>query len=214
MLRPGPQYPPVVVALIPTNGTDDAEQIHELHMKFRKIAAELNMSIVACSGDGAASELSAQGLMDNEASDLEPLVYEYPAYGIHVKAPVFEKTGPLIPCQDPPHGRKTGRNQPQHGTKTASLADGFIVNRSLVDLFETGDSCLVRDDVVNVDKQDDGAARRFYHSDTFEATTFVENGVRMVRVKFKGLFVYLFILGMSCPVSPLIECYLRPIGPR
>jgi hypothetical protein len=185
----------MVVALIPTDGTDDANQIHELHMKLRKIGAELNMSIVACSGDGAAAELSAQGLMDNEASELEPLQYNYPVYGISVKAPVFKQTGPLVSLQDPPHGRKTGRNQPQHGTKTASLADGYVVNRSLVDLFETGESCLVRDDVVNVDKQDDGAARRFYHSNTFEATTYVENGVRMVRVKFKGLFVYIFILG-------------------
>lgn len=94
----------MVGALIPTDGKDDAKRIHELHMKLRKIGAELKMSIVSCSGDGAATKLSAQGLMDNKVAELEPLLYEYPAYGIWVKAPVFDKTGPLVACQDPPHG--------------------------------------------------------------------------------------------------------------
>ena len=81
MLLPGPQYLLVVVALIPTNGTDDAEGIHELHMKLLKMAAQLNLRIISCAVDGAASELAAQNLMDNEASDLEPLTYQNLAYG-------------------------------------------------------------------------------------------------------------------------------------
>ena len=159
------------------------------------MAEDLDISVLACSGDGAASELSAQLMMDSEASELEPLTYDYPLYGVHVKAPVFKKTGPLNGIQDPPHGRKTGRNQPQHGTKTSSLGDGFLVNRSLVELYETGKSGLMQSDVVNVDKQDDGAARRFYHPIALKAATQLEDGVRKIIPKFKGLFGYDYILG-------------------
>jgi hypothetical protein len=195
MLLPGPQYPPVVVALIPTNGTDDAEGIHEQHMKLLKMAAQLDLKIISCAADGASAELAAQNLMDNEASDLEPLTYENLAYGYQLKASNFKVTGPCISLSDPPHGRKTGRNQPQHGTKTASLGVGFIVNRSLVDLCEIPDSGLYRADVVNVDKQDDGAARRFFHRKGLRACAEVINGKRRIKKGFIGLFVYLFILG-------------------
>src|SRR5882762_1784199 len=117
-------------------------------------------------------------------------------YGVYLTAPVF-KTGPLISVTDPPHSRKTGRNQPQYGTHTASMGTGFLVNRSLVDLFEIEGSGLQLKDVENVDKQDDGAARRVYHLVALTATTILENGVRRIRDGFIGLFVYLFVLGGS-----------------
>jgi hypothetical protein len=123
----------MVIALIPTNGKDNAQDIHEQHMKLLKMAERLELKILVLAADGAAPELAAQEMMDREASDAPPLVYEYKLYGIHVQAPVF-KTGPLISVTDPPHSRKTGRNQPQYGTHTASMGTRFLVNRSLVDL--------------------------------------------------------------------------------
>lgn len=194
MLLPGPQYPPIAVALIPTNGKETAEQIHQHHMKLLKMASQLGLKVISCASDGAASELAAQNLMDNEISVGEPLLYENIEHGYRIKAPVLE-TGPFFANQDPEHGRKTGRNQPQHGTKTASLGEGFIVNQSLVDLCESPDSGLYRADVINVDKQDDGAARRFYHRKALRACTETVNGVSRVKEGFSGLFVYLFVLG-------------------
>ena len=132
--------------------------------------------------------------MDNEASIGEPLTYENAEHGYTIKVPVLN-TGPMGSDQDLEHGRKTGRNQPQHGTKTASLGEGFVVNRSLVELCETPDSGMYRADVVNVDKQDDGAAQRFYHSKALRACTEVVDGVCRVKDNFKGIFVYQFILG-------------------
>ena len=182
MLWPGPKYLPVVVALIPTNGKDDVAEIHALHMTFWRMAEDLDISVLACSGDSVASEL-------------KPLTYDYLLYGVHVKAPIFKKTGPLNGIQDPPHGQKTSCNQPQHGTKTSSLGNGCLINRSLMELYETGESGLMWSDVVNVNKQDDGAAHRFYHPNTLRAATQLEGGVRKIIPKFKGLFAYDYILG-------------------
>ncbi|KII93766.1 hypothetical protein PLICRDRAFT_674207 [Plicaturopsis crispa FD-325 SS-3] len=195
---PLPQIPPLVVALIPTNGKDDAKNIHEQLIRFQRMAAELGLPLVGCSADGASAETSAQCLMDQEPSELPPLTYDNALYGVHVKAPVFKVTGPLVSIQDAPHGKKTSRNQPQHGTHTASLGKGHLVSRSLVRLCETGESGLMLRDVQNVDKQEDGPARRLFSYIALLATTTGEgasNEERAIKDEFIGLFVYLFIFG-------------------
>lgn len=161
------------------------------------MAARLSLKVVTFSADGAASELAAQALMDNEVSSEEPLTYDYPLYGVRLRAPVFEQTGPLIPVTDPPHARKASRNQPQHGTHTVSLGIGYVVNRSLVDLYEIQSSGLVKRDVENVDKQDDGAARRIYSYEALAATCELKDGKMEIHEGFEGLFVWLFIFGVS-----------------
>ena len=150
--------------------------------------------------DGAASELRAQVMMDSRQTQEGPLLYEYPLYGIHLCAPVFTQTGPLISVTDPPHACKTSRNQPQHGTHTASLGIGFLVNWSLTDLYNSPGSGLVKRDIKNVDKQDDGAARRLYtHQALYAATeeTSGSQGGRHIRLGYEGIFVWLFVFGAS-----------------
>jgi hypothetical protein len=191
---PLPEIPPLVIALIPTDGKDTAVSIHEQHMVLLKMAARLDLKVLVMAADGAAPELAAQEMMDREITNRPPLTYEYPLYGVFLRAPVFE-SGPLISPSDPPHSQKTSRNQPQYGTHTASMGAGYLTHRSLVDLFETGDSGLVLKDVENVDKQDDGAARRVFHTVALEATTVVEHDIRIIREGFLGLFVYLFMFG-------------------
>lgn len=156
-----------------------------------------SLPIVSFAADGAASEMAAQSLMDKEVSDLPPITYDYPLYGVHLKAPVFRHTGPVVSISDAPHGRKTCRNQPQHGTHTASLGLGYLVNRSLVSLFECENSGLVLRDVQDVDKQDDGAARRFFHQVALWATTEGDgaDSERKIKEDLHGLFVYLFVFG-------------------
>ena len=191
-----PQIPPIVIALLPTTGSETAEAIHSLQLRALKMAAQLDLAVLVCAADGAATELAAQARTDSLPSEKPPLVYEYPLYGISLRAPVFEHTGPLISVQDPSHGRKTARNQPQHGTHTASLGVGYLVNRSLVQLQACGNSGLQHSDVENVDKQDDGAARRLFHSYALHAMTFKdENGKQCIKPEFVGIFVYVFILG-------------------
>lgn len=167
-----------------------------MHMVLLEMCAQLNLPIVALAADGAASELSAQGLMDREKTTLPSLLYENAMYGIRLCAPVF-KTGPLISVTDPPHARKTARNQPQHGTHTASLGSGYLVNRSLINIYSLPGAGLQLRDVDNVDKQDDGAARRIFHTKVLEAITETPSGSSGLNIRpdFEGSFVYLFVLG-------------------
>lgn len=182
------------------------------------MAAQLKIPLVALTADGAASELSAQRLMDTEQSEVEPLTYRYQLYGIDLQAPTFKETGPLISVTDPPHARKTCRNQPQYGTHTASLGVGYLVNSSLVDLSRLNGSGLVIRDVENVDKQDDGAARRMFHSQALHAMA--EKKVPKlelfsIRPQFEGLFVYLFVMGMSEFIShPQLEAPIFTLKTR
>ncbi|KAF8195480.1 hypothetical protein BJ912DRAFT_900722 [Pholiota molesta] len=209
---PLPRCPPILISILPTGGNENANEIHTQHLKLQQMAAQLNLPLVALAADGASSELSAQSLMDQEQSQLPPLSYDYPLYGIYLKAPVFERTGPLISVTDPPHARKTCRNQPQYGTHTASLGVGYLVNQSLVDVYNTPSrGGLIYRDVSNVDKQDDGAARRMFHYDALLATTEVTGEesesvpmVRSIRPGFEGLFCYLFVMGS------LFEAWMSP----
>jgi hypothetical protein len=185
----------MVLALIPTDGKDNSREIHKELMNLLCMAKQLKLPIVAFAADGAAPELSAQNMMDEEKSELEPITYEYPRFGIALRAPVFEGTGPLVSVTDPPHSRKTCRNQPLYGTHTASIGTGYIVSRSLVNLYKTTNSGLVLRDVEDVDKQDDGAARRLFHIKALAAMTTESDGVCSLREGFLGLFVYLFVFG-------------------
>ncbi|KAJ7821764.1 hypothetical protein B0H14DRAFT_2599009 [Mycena olivaceomarginata] len=192
---PLPHIPPQVVALLPTDGKDDAPKIIEQHLKLLKMAAELSLPIVSFAADGAASELAAQMLMDSQETSSPPITYEYPLYGISLKAPVFV-TGPAVSTQDAGHAKKTARNQPQHGTKTGSLGADVVVNRTLIALYETGESGLLASDVNNVDKQDDGPARHLFHVKALRACTVGEGDEVRIRNGMGGLFVYLFVLGV------------------
>ncbi|KAJ7266521.1 hypothetical protein C8J57DRAFT_977001, partial [Mycena rebaudengoi] len=186
---PIPHIPPQVVALLPTDGKDDAAKILEQQRKLLKIAAELSLSIISFAADGAASELAAQNLMDSQKTPFPPIVYDYPQYGIHLKAPVMV-TGPVVSIQDPHHGKKTGRNGPQHGTKTESLGKDVVVNRTLVQLYETGKSGMMSSDINNVDKQDDAPARRLFHIIALRACTTDEGDETKIHEGFGGLFPF------------------------
>ncbi|KAJ3727641.1 hypothetical protein C8R42DRAFT_620753 [Lentinula raphanica] len=205
MKIPIPQCPPVVVALLPTCGKESAEDIHQMHMRLVAMSEQLELPLIALVADGAATELSAQSLMDDENTGRPPLLYENQAYGLRLSAPVF-KTGPLISVTDAPHARKTARNQPQHGTHTASLGSGFLVNRSLVEIYMLEGAGLMLRDVDNVDKQDDGAARRIFHSNVLHSMRHVHPGSESPGIKpdFEGPFVYLFVLGL------LFEAWMSP----
>lgn len=169
-----------MVALIPANGTDDGRQIHELDMKLLKFCEHFGLKLLAVAADGASSEVKAMQLMYAEKTSRR-LTYTNTEYGVHLSAPIFDSTGPLICVTDPDHARKTMRNQPQYGTHTASMGSSYIVNRSLVRLYEQPDSGLVQRDVRNTDKQDDGAAHRSFHEQALKSMTEVSGNGSTLR---------------------------------
>ncbi|ETW75570.1 hypothetical protein HETIRDRAFT_456138 [Heterobasidion irregulare TC 32-1] len=141
---PLPDAPPLAVAMLSTTGKDNSRQIHNHHMLILQMAAQLDMKVISFAADGTALELAALSLMDAESSPIPPVIYDHPASGF------------------------------SHGTHTASLGVGYLVNRSLVELYETGNGGLVQSDVKNVDKKDDGAARRLFHHNALHATTYCD----------------------------------------
>ncbi|KAG1722488.1 uncharacterized protein EDB91DRAFT_1240212 [Suillus paluster] len=76
--------------------------------------------------------------------------------------------------------RKTSCNQSQHGTHTVSLGIGYVVNRSL-----------------NVNKQDDGAARRIYLYEALAATCEMKDGKMEIQKGFEGLFFVKHFFGLT-----------------
>lgn len=188
----------MVIAILPTDGKDDADKIHEQHLRLMKMAQNFKIRVLAWVADGAASELAAQVLMDEEQTQEPALNYEHALYGYHLKVPVFKHTSPSVSITDPPHARKTCRNQPQYGTHTASLGIGHLVNNSFIELQALPNSGLVTRDVNNVDKQDDGAGRRMFHLQALKAMTMSTGGTNTATIRpgFEGTFVYLFVFGM------------------
>ena len=194
------EVPPLVIGVIPNKGDEDGSQIHKLHIRILDMAAQLNIQIISMSSDGATAERSAQMRMDRERrGEQAPLTYTYLRYGVSLRTPVFDVTGPMVCVQDPNHAMKTCRNQIQHGTHTGALDQASLFNSQLVRLQESGASGMVHADVVNVDKQDDGAARRLFHEVAITSMTTTDEATGNISVKedFLGLFVYTWTFSES-----------------
>ncbi|KAJ7746788.1 hypothetical protein DFH07DRAFT_1038081 [Mycena maculata] len=206
---PLPHVPPQVVALIPTDGKDDAAKIIEQNLKLLQMAEELGVPVVVFSADGAASELLAQNMFDKLETDCEPFTYAYPLYGIHLRTPVFKKTGPVVALTDAPHGSKTGRNQPEYGTHTASLGKGKVVNNDLVRLQRTGKAGLLKSDVTDVDKQDDGPARRLWHHAALLACTMEDEDGIKIQPGFEAFIVHFLVVHAELAIGVLFDAWLN-----
>ncbi|RIB25476.1 hypothetical protein C2G38_1956345 [Gigaspora rosea] len=147
-----------------------------------------NLNILSFEADGARSEFNAQSIITNEASNF--LEYEDSFYKIHFKAPIYN--GKLfIRIQDPKHAKKTARNQIFSGAKLLSLRINTICYDQLFKLAHQSQHFLLKRDVLNVDKQDDGAALRTFHSNNLKQILINDT----LPDESVGLFEYLFVLG-------------------
>ncbi|GES83371.1 hypothetical protein RCL_jg16077.t1 [Rhizophagus clarus] len=149
------KIPPIVIAILPTNGESNATAIYDLLM--------------------------------NAESFFE---FHDNYYNVHFQMPMYRNL-PIITVQDPKHARKTARNQLHSGARLLVLRNNVILYRHLLTLAQAKDHAIYIRDVVNVDKQDDGAAYRLFHSDILEQIYQNE----MENNEMRSLFVYLFVLG-------------------
>ena len=137
--------------------------------------------------DGARSEFNAQKQIMNSSSTY--FTFDDPFYNVHFKVPIINGR-PLVCVQDPKHAKKTARNQLFTGARLLSLGIDTARYDQLYQLAHQDDHILLKRDVLNVDKQDDGAAYRLFHSDVLEQMyqNELENN------EMQSLFVYLFVL--------------------
>ena len=99
---------------------------------------------------------------------------------------------PIITVQDSKYAKKTACNQLHSGARLLILGNNVILYRHLLTLAQAENHAIYIQDVVNVDKQDDGAAYRLFHSDVLEQICQNEQDDNEIQ----SLFVYLFVLGM------------------
>ncbi|CAI2174578.1 6746_t:CDS:2, partial [Funneliformis geosporum] len=92
--------------------------------------------------------------------------------------------------QDIKHAKKTARNQIHYGTRLITFGNSTVHYDQLCDLAKKENSGLCICDVCNVDKQNDRAAFRVFHSQLLGMCQ--DNGV--INLEKLGLFVYLFVL--------------------
>ncbi|GES99921.1 hypothetical protein GLOIN_2v1777971 [Rhizophagus clarus] len=81
--------------------------------------------------------------------------------------PIYQNLS-IMTVQDVKHAKKTARNQLHLGARLLILGNNVILYRHLLTLAQAKNHAIYIQDVVNIDKQDDGATYRLFHSDVLE----------------------------------------------
>ncbi|CAB4419112.1 unnamed protein product [Rhizophagus irregularis] len=194
---PVPKVPPFVLGIIPNNSENVAD-VYEIHNQVLELAAHFKIHILSIGADGASIEIKAQkNIM--QANTQTKLEFNDELYNIKLHCPVIPNIGPIVCISDPKHAKKNGRNSIFSGARMLTFGDSFLGFGHVLGLSKSSNSALYHADVLNVDKQDDGAAYRlFSHEFLYEVTQTLNSDS-----KNKGLLVYLFIIG------ELIDSYLN-----
>jgi hypothetical protein len=151
---------------------------------------QANLKLISIASDGAASEYNAQLELMKGHNTNNFLLYKDEIYNINFSAPIYENR-PIIRVQDPKHSKNNGRNNVHSGAHLLMFGKDTIRYDQIFTLAKDDNSALYMRDVINVDKQDDGAAFRFFSSALLKQCQ--KNGI--VESDKLGLFVYLFIFG-------------------
>ncbi len=172
-------------------------------LQCRQLCAEVGLSVISCGADGASSEQGAHNLVNASHEAKDYIHFSLDKYGIKLSIPIFPGSGPLVTLPDPAHVQKVLRDNEQSGTHLLTLEGEYLVHRTLVDLRDQPGSGMVKKDVINTDKQDNGAAIRLYHSKALQACLRTDSNA--VDPRFRGAFVIHFVFGellrLSCLVS-------------
>ena len=89
-----------VVALLASHGNEKSKDLAALHHTFLKIAEECGLPILSMASDGAAVEVSAQGILNHATQKL--MTFDFQEIDIHIKIPLCGQTlKPLVTVPDP-----------------------------------------------------------------------------------------------------------------
>lgn len=164
--------------------------ILQMHEKVLEIASQLSIHIISIGADGAISEFNAQKYLMTKNTGLTK-DFSDPIYNINFTCPVFPGVGPVIRVSDPLHARKSARNALFSGARLLTLGHYVATYDQILDICEQDDSVLYKKDVINCDRQDDGASYRLFCSSLLNQVM-SSNDSKNIRY---GLFVYLFVIG-------------------
>ena len=158
--------------------------------KIVEMSIQANINLVSIGADGAITEYNAQILLMQGNETHEFLTYDNTIHDVHFRAPIYSGK-PIIRIQDPKHAKKNGRNAIHSGARLLVLGGDTVRYDQIYQLVQEENSALYIRDVINVDKQDDGAAYRVFSSNFL--AQYQNNGC--LDPEKTALFVYLFIFG-------------------
>ena len=200
-----PGCPPIPLAVLPTQGKDTAEDNAALLFKCLELCGEQNIPVISCGADGASNEQGAHVLLNSSTRATGHVTFKLEKFGISLSAPVFPRTGPLVTIPDPGHVQKVLRDNEQSGTHLLSLGDNVLTHDTLVCLQKEPGSGMVQKDVLNTDKQDDGASIRVFHSNALQVCL---SSAKEVKPEYRMAFVVHFIFGR--PLCSIEEIKSHP----
>ncbi|GBB99162.1 hypothetical protein RclHR1_34330001, partial [Rhizophagus clarus] len=165
---PMEKIPPLIIVILPTNRESNAMEIYNLLMNVLIMSRDTDINLVSLGSDGALTEFNAQRLIMNCEKAKNFFEFHDNYYNVHYKMPIYWNL-PIITVQDVKHAKKTARNQLHSGARLLIFGNNVILYRHLlVTLAQVKNHAIYIRDVVNVDKQDDGAAYRLFYSDVLE----------------------------------------------
>jgi hypothetical protein len=188
---PMPGIPPIIAAGMAIPDTLDAEQLLEYLQILLHGFLERGLKIVAYAADGSSVERSIQRLLEETATGHKEIVIQHPSpeHGdIVMSIPLFgSQQQPIVMIQDSQHGAKTYRNNAFSGARLLVLGNFTAYYEHFRRLGVENGPLFLRD-VEKIDRQDDGAATRFFSGDAI--AWLVEHYPDLL-----GPIVYLFVFG-------------------
>ncbi|CAG8776750.1 22440_t:CDS:2, partial [Racocetra persica] len=186
---PLPKFLPVVIGLIPNNRNETSARILKIHEKVLEIAQQLSIHIVSIGADGAISEFNAQKHLMSKNTRLTKSFHDL-IYNINFICSVFPGVGPVIRVLDLLHAQKSARNALFSGVRLLTLGNYIAMYDQVLDMCKQDDSILYKKDVINCDRQDDGASYHLFYSSLLNQVmnSNISNDICC------GLFVYLFVI--------------------
>jgi hypothetical protein len=189
---PLPAFPSVVIALIPNKGAETADAISQFHKQLvLEIAPRLGLHILSLGSDGAITEFQAQQSILNIQTN-EKLIIKEPQFNINFSCLIFDHVGPVIRIQDPKHVKKTARNAIMSGARLLTFGNSSVRYDHLLQLINQHNSILYKNDIINLDRQDDAVAYR-----TFCSSNFLQCLTSDYQIKngMEGFAIYIFVIG-------------------
>ncbi|RHZ46483.1 hypothetical protein Glove_620g12 [Diversispora epigaea] len=194
---PLPKFSPVIIALIPNNGKDSADNIANIHKKLiLEIVPQLNISILSIGSDRAVAEFGAQSIILNTKTDKKVEIIDK-TLNINFNCPVFSNIEPVLRIQDLKHVKKTARNVVMSGARVLTFGKHIACFEHFLKLVNLSNSVLYNGDVIKLDRQDDRAAyRSFCHQNLAQCL----NG-KEIKEGYEGELVDSYLNREICPIE-------------
>ena len=106
-----PKIPPILIAAVAQGSSEDAEGLHQMHIKLADLLHQQNIHPVSLSSDGTEVERQTQDLITHSASGYVEYVIPTKSLGssgnILLRISLYRGLYPFVAVQDSKHALKT-----------------------------------------------------------------------------------------------------------